>query len=83
MPVNGGRVAVNTPSRMATYSEKVGMVIPVSTATGFKNKKEQAVTISTGRGDGTGFQRIFVSIDEFSTLQHDWRRNRGRYKTRP
>gem|GEM_PF-5694492 len=83
MPVSGGRVAVRTPSRMATYSEKVRIGIPVSTATGFKKKKKQAVTISTGRADGTKFQRIFVSIDEFSTLQYDRGRSRGRYKARP
>jgi len=31
MPASGGRVGDNTPSRMATYSEKVGMDIPVFT----------------------------------------------------
>jgi len=47
MPCSGGRVAVSTPSRMATYSEKVGIDISVSTATEFKYKKKQVVTIST------------------------------------
>jgi hypothetical protein len=32
---------------MATYSEKVGIDIPISTAAEFKNKKNQTVTISS------------------------------------
>jgi hypothetical protein len=62
---------------MATYSEKVGSDIPVSTTTMFRNKKKQAVTISTGRGDGTKFQGFLVRVVEFPTLQHDLRRGRG------
>jgi len=49
IPLSGGWVADSTPSRMATYSLNVGIVMPVGTPINLKNNKG-GVTISTGRG---------------------------------
>lgn len=40
IPLSGGRVGDSKPSRMATYSENVGIDIPVCTMSRCDNKKE-------------------------------------------
>jgi hypothetical protein len=52
IPTSNGRLGDNKPSRLATYSEKVGIDISISTAAEFKDKKKQAVTTSSPKHGG-------------------------------